>query len=417
MTVLPDIGLYVDSRAGRLVKIAQDLVRIPSENRAPAGSELACQKYVAGFLQSQGWEPAMYTPDEAPGIHSHPLFWPGRIYDHRPNVAARKRGTGGGRSLILSGHLDTVPVGAAPWRFDPFGGAVEGNRLYGRGSNDMKAGVATNLFVVEALTELGIELRGDLTFETVVDEEFGGVNGTLAGRLMGFTADAAIVSEPSSLRVCNAQRGGRTVDLIFEAPNAGILDHSGAPGAVEQLRLFLNALPEFERMRRHTAPRHPLYGHLDDPAPVTVTRVWTAQWGTSEPTNTPGECRVQLFWQTMPGERVEEVDAQFFSWLEETGLHPRIEHPIRWLPGSAVSSDEALVRELSCSAAGVLGRTPPVQGIEGPCDMYVFHEFGIPAVLWGASGGNTHNPDEYVDIDSLVNAAKVLLTFVCRWCS
>jgi acetylornithine deacetylase len=97
-------------------------------------------------------------------------------------------------------------------------------------------------------------------------------------------------------------------------------------------------------------------------------------------------------------------------------LEPQIEHPIRWLPGSTLSVDHPLTAQLASAATRVLGKAPLVQGIEGPCDMYVFHEFGIPAVLWGARGGNTHNPDEYVEIDSLLDSAAVLLEFVCRWC-
>ena len=144
----------------------------------------------------------------------------------------------------------------------------------------MKAGTASNLFVVETLSELGIALAGDLTFEAVVDEEFGGVNGTLAGRLMGYNGDAAILSEPTAVRVCPAQRGGRMVHLTFTAPNGGILAPTGGAGVTEQLRLFLNALPEFVRLRRAEAPAHPLYAHLDDPVPVTVARIHTAPWGT-----------------------------------------------------------------------------------------------------------------------------------------
>ena len=95
---------------------------------------------------------------------------------------------------------------------------------------------------------------------------------------------------------------------------------------------------------------------------------------------------------------------------------PTVEYPIRWLPGSAIDPALPLVQELRSCAAAVLPAPPPIVGIEGPCDMFVFHDFGIPAVLWGPSGGNTHAADEYVDLDSAVAAAKALLLFVCRWC-
>src|SRR6202035_2509203 len=125
------------------------------------------------------WEPDVYELDAVAALRNHPLFVKGREYAGRPNLGSRRKGSGQGRSLVLSGHIDTVPRGTQPWTRDAFGGQIEGNRLYGRGSNDMKAGVAINLFVAEALQELDVHLAGDLTVETVVDEEFGGVNGTL----------------------------------------------------------------------------------------------------------------------------------------------------------------------------------------------------------------------------------------------
>ena len=418
------LSAFVDERKDQLVGMVGDLVRLPSENRAPRGAELACQQYLAARLRNAGWDPTLYTPDEVPGITDHPIYWPGRNYVDRPNLGATWAGAGGGRSLLLSGHIDTVPAGTLAWTRAPFGAEIEGDRLYGRGAFDMKAGVAQNLFVVEALRELGVRLAGDLTFETVVDEEFGGVNGTLAGRLAGYTADAAVIGEPTALRLCPAQRGGRTVHLTFTAPNGGILAPAMGAGVTEQLRLFLNALPGFVRVRRTASPVHPLYEHLEDAVPVTVARIQTAPWGTDEPPNVPPVCRVELFWQAMPGESLESIDRQFTGWINDLissnpgtfGVRPEMVHPIRWLPGSAIAATHPLVRQLAESARTVTGRTPRVCGIEGPCDMYVFHEFGVPAVLWGPKGGNAHMADEYVELDSLVESTKALLHFVCEWC-
>lgn len=425
MKVAHDLELqsYADLHADRLVAILKDLVRLPSVNNAPIGAEWACQQYVTSFLRDIGWSPTQYLPTDVPGIKEHALYWPGREYAKRPNVAAVRRGSGGGRSLVLSGHVDTVPVGEGDWTYPPFDAHVEGNRLYGRGAVDMKCGIATNLFVAEALAATGVRLAGDLTIETVVDEEFGGVNGTLAGRLMGHTADAAVISEPSFLRICPAQRGGRTVDILFRAPNGGVLSGESS-GVAEQLRVLLNEIGRLEKGRLEGVQAHPLYAHLDNPVPVTIARIHTAAWGTSEPPNTPTVCRVELFWQAMPGETLEAIDREFIAWFDGmVGAHPEVfrvkpslEFPIRWLPGSAIDPAEPIVRELSEAAVTTLGQAPPVQGIEGPCDMYVFHEFGIPAVLWGAVGGNLHQADEYVEIDSVVKAAKTLLTFVRRWC-
>lgn len=289
----------------------------------------------------------------------------------------------------------------------------------------MKAGVATNLFIARAVRDLGLPLRGDLTVESVVDEEFGGVNGTLAGRLRGYVADAAVISEPSFLRVCPAQRGGLTAHITFEVPNGGILAAAMEEGVAGQLAWFLSQVPAFAAQRRAAAPAHPLYGHLSNPVPVSVLKIHTGPWGTGEPMATASSCRVELFWQTMPGEELEEVKGQFRSWLE--GLvaarpdlfaeMPGVVYPLRWLPGAATRQEEALVRTMAGCAEAVLGAAPAIAGIEGPCDLFVFNQaFGIPAILWGARGGNTHLADEYVELDTVVDAAKALLLLVQRWC-
>jgi acetylornithine deacetylase len=168
-----------------------------------------------------------------------------------------------------------------------------------------------------------------------------------------------------------------------------------------------------------------MYSRHDDPIPVSITKVFTAPWGFREPITIPETTRIELYWQLMPGETQSEVEREFFDWLRhlvesEPAIFPELPDvvfPIRWMPGSAISSSEPIVEELSKCARAVLGRDPVVAGIEGPCDLFIFHQgFGIPAVLWGARGGNTHAADEYVEIDSVVDAAKTLLLLAAEWC-
>jgi len=246
-------------------------VRHRSENTLRLARKVPVQQYVASVLSAAGWTPDSYELGTVPGLYAHPVYVAGRDYAGRPNIGARRVGAGKGRSLILSGHIDTVrgarnPGRATLWRS---GGRQPALR---RGSNDMKAGVAMNLFVVEALEELKVRLAGDLIFETVVDEEFGGVNGTLAGRVRGYIADAAVISEPSFLRICAAQRGGRTAHITFSA-TGGILNEGGYPaGVVDQLTHFLVELRKFSDQRRRIALPHPLYAHSADPVPSRLPK-------------------------------------------------------------------------------------------------------------------------------------------------
>jgi acetylornithine deacetylase len=414
---------FVEANRESLFHTLEELIRRPSENRSPAGEEAECQHYLAKRLSGSGYQVDMYKPDEVEALRDHALRTPGREYPQRQNLTVRRAGVGGGRSLLLSGHIDTVPRGTLPWTREAFVATREENRLYGRGANDMKAGIAINLFVLEALDRLGIRLCGDLLFESVVDEEFGGVNGTLAGRLRGYLADAAVITEPSSLRICAGQRGGRTVHLLFSAKGGVLEDRSGA-GVIAQMAHFLNALPTFAKRRKEGCKVHSLYAACADPVPVTVTKITTGPWGTTEPITVPEECRVELYWQLMPGERQEDVDREFNAWLGEVVLAapqifaapPEVSVAVRWLPGSAISAEAPLCQVLAATSERTLGHRPPIVGIEGPCDLFVFHEFGIPAVLWGPRGGNTHGSDEYVDLESMVDAATSLICFACDWC-
>ncbi|MBM3738973.1 MAG: M20/M25/M40 family metallo-hydrolase [Acidobacteria bacterium] len=405
----------------RVSEILAELVRIPSENTPPVGAEAGCQAWIADFLRELGLDAEVYRLAEVEGLEQHPLYWPGRDYSARPNVFARLRGSGGGQSLILSGHIDTVPVGGASWTHPPFGATESGGRMYGRGVWDMKAGVASALAVIERLRRESITLRGDLLFESVVDEEFGGVNGTLAGRVRGCLADAAILGEPSKLRVTPAQRGGRIFHVTFRSAG-DIFANDHGPTAVEQLSRFLNTLPGFQAMRLERAPRSDFYLQAN-PVPVFVTNIQTSQWGSSEPIAIPSQCRLEIYYETMPGETQQEIEAQFFEWLDSISSDrhvfpspPEVTRPIRFLPASFTPRDHPFIKHFSACASRVLGSPPPVEGIEAPCDMYVFHQFGMPALLWGPNGGNAHLPDEYTDLDSLDQSTEVLYEFAKSWC-
>ena len=409
-----------------LIETTAALIRIPSENTPPTGSEQECQKLVYSRLRSLDIPAEMYLIGSVPGLASHPEFRPGRDYANRPNLAGVIAGSGGGRSLILSGHIDTVPRGSLPWTRDPFGAVVEGNRLYGLGANDMKGGIGVILTVLRVLKDAGIVLRGDLFVETVVDEEFGGVNGTLAARLHGPKADAAIVCEPSHQAICPAQTGGRTAHIRLRTGTSGILYEGGSPAQVTgPLACLLAGVEEFARQRLASSPGHPLYVHSLDPVPVWVTRIHMGGWGFMDPQTLPSSCNVEIYWQAMPGETQESVDREFFDWLEAMAQahpdlftpKPEVTFPFRCLPGSAIDPAHPLVTGLAEASSATTGQAPPVEGIAGPCDMYLFHQhFDIPAVLFGPGGGNTHAPDECVDLDSQRCAVEALLRFICRWC-
>lgn len=413
----------VESLRDYLIATAQELVRIPSVNHPPTGDEYACQMTVARHFQDMQLAPEVYSLDDVPGLKEHPSFWPGRDYSNRPNVVARRRGNGGGPSLVLSGHIDTVPLGLQPWTRDPFGGEIEDGRLYGLGAYDMKGGVVAILGVMRTLQELNVTLKGDLIGETVVDEEFGGVNGTIAGRVRGDNGGAMVITEPSGLDIFNGGRGGRVAYITLSGAE-GIIFEEGEPGhAVRQLAHFLKWVDVFRQRQRAKVPGWK--PGPEDPVPVWVTKINAGGWGMDVPITVPAEVKVELYWQFMTGQEQAQVEGDFFAWLEDmaadkpndfTGT-PQVEFPIRFMPASEIPVDDLIVQTLSRCAQEVTGQEPQVRPLPAPSDMYVVQrDFSTPCVHYGVRGGGAHAADEYLIVEDLVTVTKTLTLLALDWC-
>lgn len=413
---------------GEIIRVVQDLIHMPSRNMPPGGEEAACQAYLADYLRQAGLSADLYEPDQVPGMVEHPAYWPGRDYNNRPNLHSRLPGTGGGRSLLLSGHIDTVAPGDNVWTHPPFAAEIHEGKLYGLGSIDMKGAMGAMAVLYKAIAEKGVRLRGELNYECVVDEEEGGVNATIAGRLRYGAVDGALIPEGTDLKIYPAARGALITDFIFSSTKGTWLDVGKSAektaDAVKQMGIFLTHIDELSAIRRRH-PVHPLYTSYPDPVPVQVTKVYAGGWGNQVPIAVPPEGRIELIMQTMPGETREAVYKEMTDWLDSViARHedafltrPEIRHRIRWMVPTAIAPNHPLVTTMAESARQVLAGDPPVLGAPFACDMFALHQiFNIPGIVFGPAGANAHAADEYVDVESLFAFWETLLLFVMDWC-
>lgn len=413
----------VDDLRDYIFKSLHELVSIPSMNHPPTGDEYECQMAVVRQWREMGLEPEIYALDTVPGLKEHPRYWPGRDYTHRPNVITRRKGRGGGKSLLLSGHIDTVPLGVQAWKHDPFKGIVEGSRLYGLGAYDMKCGVAIMLGVMRTLQELGVTLNGDLLAETVVDEEFGGVNGTLAGRLRGDNAEAVIITEPSNLAIYNGVRGGMVVHFSLTG-SEGIIFGNEEPGhAMRMLAHLLKWVDIFRKRRRAKVPGWA--GGPFDPVPVWVTKVAAGGWGLNVPLTVPAEARLELYYQLMPGEGETQVKEELYAWLDEMVAdkpndfngRPPLTFPLRYMPASEIPADSEIITALNRCVRRVTGSPAEVRPLPAPSDLFsVQLDFGLQGIHYGPRGGGAHAADEYVELEDLVTVTKAITLLALDWC-
>ena len=415
----------VDERQEEIVELARALVHIPSENHPPTGDECKCQEFIASWLATAGISTRMLALDEIPGLKEHAAFLPGRDYANRPNVLSRLEGTAGGRSLLLSGHVDVMGVEHDAWHHEPFGGEIEEGRLYGRGAWDMKGGLAAMMFTMRILKELNVPLGGDLLFESVIDEEHAGCNGTLANRLAGHNADAVILPEPTNFKLCHAHRGFRIVHLSILGKPGISFGGEKVENPVEFVGPLVEILQAFREKRRSETRIPAAYADDPDPVPVMLPKLQAGEFSYRLPMQIPHECKIEVYWQTMPGETQEQVESEFFNFLEgRKHADPRLrdveirhEFSQRWMPGTQISRDHPLVRTVEEAATAILGKAPVVGGAPFPCDLFVFHEYGFGSgVVFGPEGGNAHGPDEFVRVPGLVQLAKILVWSVAAWC-
>jgi len=411
--------------AREIVALTRALVRVDSVAVPPDGHETAAQKVLRNVLKRYRIDAELYDT----GFLSrsrHPYVRRDRRYAGRHNLVARLAGRGRGRSLLLSGHMDTVPAGRDSWKSSPWSGAVRNGRLHGRGSWDMKGGLAAQFAVAMALRRSGTRLGGDLLCESVVDEEFAGGGGTLAGRLRGDNADACAIAEGTNHEVVRATRGGHFFDLVCRAgdPMSYFSKDEVVSPAVPVGRL-LGWVDRWAARRRTVDPGEP-YRDFPDPAPVQVLALEANRFDPDVPWSVPLLARVRLYFQFLPHENVAAVVLEVEASLREfcaqdpffrkypVEVHNVVDPP---LLGHELGATHQWTRCLHGAAVAILGAKTKLSASEWPCDAFlVQREFGIPTLLFGPRGAGSHNANEYVEVASVLRTAEVYLAAALEWC-
>jgi acetylornithine deacetylase len=342
-----------------------DLVRINSINpefSAGDTSEQAIAEHVAGLLSDIGCE-----------VHLHEAA-PGRV-----STVGRLRGKGGGRSLMLYGHLDTVGVGGMA---DPFGAQVRDGRLYGRGAYDMKGGVAACLAAAKALVDAGASLAGDLLVVTPADEEVASIG--MQQVLEHHTADGAIVTEPTALELCLAHKGFSWIEV--ETVGRAAHGSNFADGIDANMRMG-RVLAE---LARHAAMLH----------------------GGDGPSIYASRCRLTVERRTIPGETGDQALAEVSEITDRLAqaddtFQAAVRTRLNREPFE-VSPDAAIVRVVSEATRAVLGREPAQVGKSPWMDAALLAAAGVETVVMGATGAGAHADEEWVELESVVRLAEIL---------
>ncbi len=394
----------IDARRDDLLVLLDRLVRTPSTN--PGGDERAVAELLSSYLRSAGLTDQRVLAK----------------VPERPNLVVRLRGRDRGRVLMLSGHMDTKPVGedvAHLWRTDPFTPVRADGRLYGLGTADMKGAVAAMAVAAVVLLETGAPLAGDLLLVFTADEEAGGRFGArYLSEETDLGADVGLVGEPSGVlrdweALCLAARGtlGFRTRVYGTQAHSSLSDRLPAVNAVQKMAVVLDRMA---RELRIEMPPHRYY-----PGGVTHNVGVTAEGGVFYGV-VPGQAEFRSDLRLPPGITAAEAWRQVNAFVDRL----RREDPslrmdlVKDLPAGAedlasspeVSPDEPLVGALLRAARRVLGQAPPLGGFPGATDAFSFHtRAGIPTIPSFGPGLLTvcHGPNEYVAAESVVQAARI----------
>ena len=415
--LLRDLSAAVAASRDTLVRRLSDLVAIPSL----LGAEAEAQAWMADAYGASGLRVDRFDIDE-PRLRSHRGWSPSLVsYHGRPNVVgvhAPRESTG--RSLILNGHIDVVPVGnEAMWTTPPFRPRLEGDRLYGRGAADMKAGLVAALTAFDALHALGLEPAAPVYLQSVIEEECTG-NGALACLVQGYHADAAVIPEPGNA-VLVGQLGVMWLALeVTGVPVHAMVAHTGT-NAIDAARSLFAELKLLEREWNAPNRRHPLWCAHEHPINFNLGRLVGGEWPSSVATTCRAEIRLSFY----PDMTREQVKAAVEARLAEAhaampgrdGITWKVEYRGFQSEGCVLDRGQPLVTELAATHREVAGSDVELVVGTGTTDARTFNLYGpIPATCYGPTGADIHGIDEWVSIDSTMQVTEVLARFVARWC-
>jgi acetylornithine deacetylase len=383
------------------VKLLRDLVAIDSVNPTlvpGARGEAAASQFLCKFFQERGIPAEL--EEAAPGRPNVVALFPA-------TSSAKQSGEKKPASLAILAHIDTVGAGDMP---DPFTSQERDGRLYGRGALDIKSGVAAMCAAAIAARDAGT-IQNPLLIAAVVDEECDSI-GTEA-LLKRYTADAAIVIEPTDLCPTIAHKGYAWFEIVTHGRAAhGSLPSEGRD-AIRMMGRVLNILDALDRKLASLTP-HPLLGHGSLHASVIH--------GGQELSSYPAECRLQLERRMLPEESAGEFEVELRSLVAGLSARdPDFRATVRGLgsrPAYEISPDAPIVRLVSNAIRKTLGSESAKEfvGMAAWTDTALLAEAGIPGIVFGPSGRGLHGKEEYVELDSVVQCSEILLEAIRSAC-
>ncbi|MBC7145950.1 MAG: ArgE/DapE family deacylase [Thioclava marina] len=391
------------------------------------GQEQGAQDCMAGALNERGYEVDRWQI-EVDKIRDLPGFSPviGDYEDAVNVVGSHRSASRKGRSLILNGHIDVVPAGPLDmWDRPPFEPHVDDGWLYGRGAGDMKAGLVSNLFALDALRSLGLAPAADVFFQSVVEEECTG-NGALACLERGYKADAALIPEPFEEKLVTAQLGVIWAQVHLKGLPTHVAYAGSGANAIEAAIPLITALHGLEERWNAPGCRHSEYGHAHHPINLIIGKIKGGDWASSVPAWCVFDMRIAIY----PGQDIEAAKTEIVDTIMEAARSnaflknslPEIVWHGFMAEGYALADDRsetatAAIGSLDAAHAAVNGSALDRMAITATTDARFFGLYAdTPALVYGPRAEAIHGFNERVELESIRRITQSTALFIADWC-
>lgn len=408
----------VDAGFDDQVALTSELIKFPSVR----GAEHTAQDFVASAMRERGLAVDRWRI-EIDDIRHMPGFSPVHVdYDNAFNVVGTTRAVAAkGRSLILNGHIDVVPVGPLDmWASPPFEPHIEGGWLYGRGGGDMKAGLAACLASLDALARAGYRPAADLHIQSVVEEECTG-NGALACLQRGYRADAALIPEPMWNRLIRAQIGVLWFQVHVRGVPVHVADAGTGANAIEAAYGIMQALHGLEETWNARRVHYPPYEKVEHPINLNIGRIAGGDWPSSVPAWCSFDVRVAIY----PGQDIAEAKREIETVIRDAASGNRflannppdvVYHGFE-AEGYVLRDAEEPVATLERAHLRCFGKPLEEIASTATTDARFFGLYaGIPALVYGPTADSIHGFNERVELDSVRRCTQAMALFIAEWC-
>ncbi|MDD3521305.1 MAG: M20/M25/M40 family metallo-hydrolase, partial [Actinomycetota bacterium] len=343
-----------------------------------------------------------------------------------PNLVAKLEGAGKGRNLAFSGHIDTMPDYGKKWTVfeDPYSGKIKDGKMYGRGTADMKAGTLAGFLALQCLKDLDVKLKGNVFAESVVDEENGGVNGTIAARLKNPDIDFAIVPELTNLKIGTETLGGTDWKItVSEKGVGGIGADVDLSNPIYKLSKIALALEKYDQLIKEI--KAPSSYSKDLKIKLLTYQFYSGGSTYLESGAVPTEGHIYFWLEAYSFMDEKSYKKEFLDFMKrELGRSdefkdnfPKIENVIRFLYGHKTDTKHDAMKSIR-KAYEELGLKYVEEGIPYATDAFAFKKVSnTEVVILGPVGANPHGIDEYVEIDSVFELIKIMVLTAIDYCS